>query len=151
MRRSVPWTLYLERRRSAERRSVHEWMTSFRPRPQPKRSGGQRRTAAASSHGSAGSPVREGYGRSRFDEPHCWSSAGGRQTLQGRRRIDAYLLRRWFGRPRIASGVFLGVFRARALVWEGSGCEKLLRRSVAIHLAGERRNQEGRGGGGGTR
>jgi hypothetical protein len=42
-------------------------------------------------------------------------------------------------------------YSERALVWEATGCGGGERRSVPIHLAGERRNREGRGGGRGKR
>jgi hypothetical protein len=67
------------------------------------------------------------------------------------KRIDSYLLRRRIRRPCFASFALRGVFRARDRVAEGTDCGGEIRRSVPIHLAGERRNREGRGGGGGSR
>jgi len=71
--------------------------------------------------------------------------AVARQTNRGRRRIEGYLLRRRIRRPWFASFALRGVFRARGRVDEGTGCGGEIRRSVPIHLAGERRNREGRG------
>jgi hypothetical protein len=70
---------------------------------------------------------------------------------RGGGRIHGKVLRRWCGLRRLAWSSLLGVFRARGLVWEASSRRGRERRSVPIHLAGERRNREGRGGGRGMR
>jgi hypothetical protein len=144
-------TLDLEARMKqiAQRRSIAESMTSLCPRPRRRRACGQRRTAAASSHGSAGSAVHEAGRRIHVKDPHFWSPPGARKPNRGRGWIDGYLLRRRFRRSWFAWSTLLGVFRARGRVGEGSGGG--MRRSVPIHLAGDRKNREGRGGGGGRR
>jgi hypothetical protein len=133
--RIVPWTLKIERSRSAQRRSIAESMTSLCPRPRRRRADGQRATAAASSHGSAESAAHEAGRRIRIEVPHRWSPPGARKPNRGRGRLDGYLLRRqnrctWF-----ASNTVLGVFRTHGRVGEGSGCGGGMLRSVPLHLA----------------
>jgi hypothetical protein len=149
--RGVPSTSKLERRRSAERRSVAGWIISRWREPRRRRTGGNRRPTVASSHGSTGSPLREAAQWIRVDDGVCWSPPGARKMNRGRGRIHGKVLRRWCGLRTLAWSSMHGVFWARGLVWEASSRRGRERRSVPIHLAGERTNREGRGGGRGMR